>query len=328
MVMKRTLLAVLVASSPALAEDRTGTAFIVGDTLAMTNNHVIEGCQRITVRTADKRTETVTVAAADKRRDLAVLKLPRNIGPALTFRDAPAVARGESVVTYGFPLSGVLSSGPTLTTGDVSALAGLRDNPLHLQISAPVQPGNSGGPLLDSRGLVIGIVASKLNAMRIAQMTGGDIPQNVNFAIKAGEAVAFMRENSFSPSAGPSIGADRKPSDIGTTVEPAVLFVMCAGAVSPTQVAATGAKAADDPSIKLLSKGPKTIAEFYATPSGKPNWGQNRMVGHTLASGQTHLFALPRQEGCIWDLRVVFADGQKLDRKNANLCRMTELPVP
>lgn len=317
-------LAVLLGGLPAWAQDRTGTAFIVGDQLAMTNNHVIEGCSRVSVVTAGKVAEVVRVAAADRRRDLALLALPRSLGPVLSFRGAPPVQRGEAVLTYGYPLTGVLSSGPSLTTGDVSALAGLRDNPMHLQISAPVQPGNSGGPLLDMRGMVVGVVASKLNAMRIAQMTGGDIPQNVNFAIKAGEAVAFMRENQAAPPVGDSVGVERKASEIGANVNASVLFVRCQGAAET--VAAK--KAADDPSVRLVNRGKVGLSEFYATPSGRPNWGKNRMDGHTLASEQGHLFELPRQEGCVWDLRVVFVDGKSLERKNANLCRMTELGVP
>ena len=110
-------------------------------------------------------------------------------------------------MTYGFPLTGLLSSGPTLTTGDVSALTGLRDNPNHFTITAPVQPGNSGGPLLDAQAHVIGVVVAKLNAARIAQMTGGDIPQNVNFAIKGSEALAFLAANGVQPRA----GAEHRP---------------------------------------------------------------------------------------------------------------------
>ena len=76
-------------------------------------------------------------------------------------------------------------------TGTLAALAGLRDNPRHYQISAPVQQGNSGGPLLDEHGQIIGVVVGKLNAARVAELTG-DIPQNVNFAIKASTVTAFL----------------------------------------------------------------------------------------------------------------------------------------
>lgn len=205
----------------------SGTGFIVGDGRVLTNNHVVEGCSVMSARNASGQRVSARVDATDPRRDLALLTVQPGFGPVLTFRDSPAVQRGEAVVTYGFPLSGVLSSGPTLTTGNISALAGLRDNPLHFQISAPVQPGNSGGPLLDSQGHVIGVVVSKLNAAKIAQMTGGDIPQNVNFAIKGLEAATFLASNGSPVRHAPSTGADMKPSAIGELVNLSVVFLQC-----------------------------------------------------------------------------------------------------
>jgi S1-C subfamily serine protease len=193
----------------------------------LTNNHVVEGCARMTARNTRDQRAPARIDATDPRRDLALLSVQPGFGPALAFRDAPPVQRGETVITYGFPLSGLLSSGPTLTTGAVSALAGLRDNPLHFQISAPVQPGNSGGPLLDAQGHVIGVVVSKLNAARIAQMTGGDIPQNVNFAIKGTEALAFLAAEGVQPRREPSTGPELRPADIGATADPATVFLQC-----------------------------------------------------------------------------------------------------
>ncbi len=325
------------AHAPAHAQDRpssTGSGFVVASGRALTNHHVIDGCRRVMVRTPQGRALPARVLAADSRRDLAVLAYEGDAGPPLPFREGPAIARGESVVTYGFPLSGVLSSGPTLTTGDVSALAGLRDNPLHFQISAPVQPGNSGGPLLDSRANVIGVVVSKLNALRIAQMTGGDIPQNVNFAIKGAEAVRFLRENNTPPTLAASTGPDRRASDVGEVAHASTLFIQCfgTGARTPTAAApaappaATG-KPADDPSIRLLNRGQQPIAEFFATQAGTGTWGSNRLDRGALAPQASHDIRLPRGT-CAYDLRVVFADRRALERKGANLCRMTELPVP
>ena len=205
----------------------SGTGFIVAEGRVLTNNHVVEGCGRMTARNATGQRVPARVDATDTQRDLALLTVPAGFGPALAFRDKPPVERGETVVTYGFPLSGLLSSGPTLTTGDVSALAGLRDNPLHFQISAPVQPGNSGGPLLDAQAHVIGVVVSKLNAARIAQMTGGDIPQNVNFAIKGTEALAFLAANGVQPRLEASTGAERRPAQVGEVAHPSTLFLQC-----------------------------------------------------------------------------------------------------
>ncbi|MBP0465262.1 trypsin-like peptidase domain-containing protein [Roseomonas sp. PWR1] len=208
------------------ARASTGTGFVVGPDLVMTNQHVIEGCTRLFVRTSDNRTLTVPQApVADARRDLALLRVPGNPGPTLAFR-SNAVRRGESVVTYGFPLSGLLSSGPTLTTGEVSALAGLGDNQTQFQISAPVQQGNSGGPLLDRQGNVVGVVVSKLNAQRIAARTG-DIPQNVNFAVKGTEAVDFLRRNGVQPVMRESPSGERGAAEVGEQAHPSTVFIRC-----------------------------------------------------------------------------------------------------
>jgi hypothetical protein len=147
--------------------------------------------------------------------------------PPLTFRDVPPVRRGENVITYGFPLSGLLSSGPSLTTGNISALAGIRDNQGNFQISAAVQPGNSGGPLFDSRGNVIGVVVSKLNAARVAQLTGGDIPQNVNFAVKGTEALAFLRQNGIQPHVAASTGPEKRADEVDAVANPSTVYLQC-----------------------------------------------------------------------------------------------------
>jgi len=329
------LLAIGAVPLAAAAQDRptsSGTGFVVSEGRALTNHHVIDGCRRVTIRTPGGATLAARVLADDARRDLALLGYDGEAGPPLKFRDRPPVARGEMVVTYGFPLSGVLSSGPTLTTGDISALAGLRDNPLHFQISAPVQPGNSGGPLLDGNAHVVGVVVSKLNAMRIAQMTGGDIPQNVNFAIKGAEAVSFLLSNRVSPPLAESSGPDRRASEVGQIAHASTLFIQCFGtgqrsAAAAPPPATTGAKPGDDPSFRLVNRGQQAIAEVFATPSGNGNWGQNRLDGGALAPAANQIFRLPRGQ-CVYDLKVVFADRRTMERKGANLCRVTDLPVP
>lgn len=204
----------------------TGTGFVVANGRLLTNAHVVQGCKRMTARNASGQVANAGIGPVDSRRDLAILVVPANFGPPLSFRESPPLRRGDTVVTYGFPLSGLLSSGPTLTTGDISALAGLRDNPLHYQISAPVQPGNSGGPLLDMRGTVVGVIVSKLNAQRIAQRTG-DIPQNVNFAVKGSEALAFLRSQGITPNLAEN--PPRGAAEVGEIAHPSTLFMRCMG---------------------------------------------------------------------------------------------------
>lgn len=204
----------------------SGTGFVVARDRVLTNHHVIDGCNRILVRTADGRTLAATPPArVDAQRDLALLTVPGDPGPVLSFRSNP-VRRGEGVVTYGFPLAGLLSSGPTLTTGEISALAGLQDNQTQFQISAPVQPGNSGGPLLDRQGNIVGVIVSKLNAQRIAQRTG-DIPQNVNFAVKGNEALEFVRRAGVIPQVAESRGPERGAAEVGETAHRSTMFIRC-----------------------------------------------------------------------------------------------------
>jgi S1-C subfamily serine protease len=200
---------------------------VVGTGRVLTNDHVARNCAEMRVRTASGRDLTATVAATDPQRDLALLTVQGgDPGPPLAFRSGPEPRRGEGVVTYGFPLAGLLSSGPTLTTGDISALAGLRDDPRQFQISAPVQPGNSGGPLLDGSGNVVGVVVSKLNAQRVARSTG-DIPQNVNFAVKGAEAVDFLRRNGVQPRLAHSAGPPRGAAEVGDIAHPSTVFLRC-----------------------------------------------------------------------------------------------------
>src|SRR5262249_21876036 len=104
---------------------------------------------------------------------------------------------GESVWVYGFPLQGILSK-PNFTNGMVAATSGMNDDVSQLQITAPVQPGNSGSPLVDKFGNVVGVVVSKFNA-GLYNERYGDIPQNINFAIKASIAMSFMSTNGIEP---------------------------------------------------------------------------------------------------------------------------------
>jgi len=113
------------------------------------------------------------------------------------------------MILYGFPLAGLLTSSGNLTTGTIAGLAGLGDDPRFMQITAPVQQGNSGGPVFDQSGLVVGIVVGKLDALKLV-LELQDIPQNVNFAIKSSIAPNFLEARGISYLS-TSRGADRSP---------------------------------------------------------------------------------------------------------------------
>jgi S1-C subfamily serine protease len=164
----------------------SGSAFYVTRSgHALTSAHVVDTCQTILV---DGRRATLVVS--DPALDVALLLVQgESRSSPLSFRSDPPLRVGEEVVAIGFPLHGLLSDEINVTTGVVSALRGIGSDPRVIQVSSPVLPGNSGGPLLDAQGLVVGLVASKLNAASVFQSTG-DIPQNVAFAVRG----SFLRE--------------------------------------------------------------------------------------------------------------------------------------
>ena len=170
----------------------SGTGFVVSRSgHIVTNDHLVSQCREMRVPAAAKIGSAATVIARDQINDLALLKVNGSPKQVATFRDGRSVRIGEDIVVYGFPLRGLLASSGNLTVGIVSALSGIRGDTRHLQITAPVQAGNSGGPLLDRSGNVVGVVVAKLNAVSVAMVTG-DIPQNINFAIKRGMVESFL----------------------------------------------------------------------------------------------------------------------------------------
>lgn len=171
----------------------TGSGFVVSASgHLLTNHHVVNGCTNLKIRDSAKLEHDVTVVATDARNDLALLQTSTAVTlPTATFRANGSVESGESVVSLGYPLVGWLASEVNVSFGYVSATAGLADDTSKLQISAPVQPGNSGGPLLDQSGNLIGVVVAKLDAIKVAKVIG-DIPQNINFAVKGEVAQVFL----------------------------------------------------------------------------------------------------------------------------------------
>ena len=177
-------------SATAQVEHSYGSGFFVSDLgHILTNNHVVAGCDSI--RTSDGK--PVRVIDTDTRRDLALLKAQVRPHAVAIFRSGTPPKVGDSVVVFGFPLQGLLSSEGNVTSGILSATSGLQDDVRFVQITAPVQPGNSGGPLLDSSGHVIGVIVSTLDVLKVASVIG-NVPQNVNFAVHWATVRAFLDE--------------------------------------------------------------------------------------------------------------------------------------
>lgn len=213
-------------AKPSKLGDQTGTGFVVSaNGHLVTNHHVIDGCVGdIQGNLTGEAPVKLRVVSSDETNDLALLQAPSPFKEVATIKDK-AVHSGDSVVAIGFPYRGLLSSDFTVTTGIVSSLSGLLNDTRLLQISAAIQPGNSGGPLLSSNGEIVGVVAAKLNALKVARATGS-IPENINFAIKTGALRDFL-DNSLVPYQTAELKAELKTTDIARNARGFTLLISC-----------------------------------------------------------------------------------------------------
>ncbi len=160
----------------------SGTGVVVGDgTLVVTCAHVVNERKAVSI-IAGGSTYECEVMSEDKVSDIAVLKIKEGKLPAATINTLGAET-GETVFTLGFPNPDIQGTEAKLTDGKVSSLSGIRNDQSSMQITVPVQPGNSGGALFNMSGEIVGIVTSKLSAAA-ALGTSGSLPENVNYAVK------------------------------------------------------------------------------------------------------------------------------------------------
>ena len=198
----------------------SGTAFIVHpDGRLLTAHHVIDGATSISVSCNGEPAVPATVTSSSVATDLAILEASGELGTDSFLRLSPqrVPSLGDTVFTIGYPTPDLLGTDPKYTNGTVSALSGLRGDASFLQISVPIQPGNSGGPLVNEDGDVIGVVVATASAPAFIRATDS-IPQNINWAVKSAFASVL-----FEPPP-----ADRTPTtDADTTVIERVTAATC-----------------------------------------------------------------------------------------------------
>jgi S1-C subfamily serine protease len=208
-------------AAPGAGRGSSGTGFVIArNGLIATNAHVVAGCARIALLDGT----TLSVLAADERRDLALLRAARDFPVALPLRAEAPAELGESVLILGFPFGQTLGTGLTVTNGIVTGMTGLGGDRRRFQTNAAIQPGSSGGPVLDEQGRVIGIANSRLDDLAILGRTGA-LPQGVNFAVRAEELAAFLAENRLA--AVPDFTRGAATRSIAAAAAPAVLQVRC-----------------------------------------------------------------------------------------------------
>ena len=169
---------------------KTGSGFaITANGYIVTNCHVVEDSSKITL-VRDGLEYPATIVAADESNDIAILKISSSTIP-LPLITSRKTKIGNAVYAMGFPNVQLQGLSPKFTSGLISSLTGLRDDPKHFQISVPIQPGNSGGALVDNRGNAIGVVTAKLS-QKAAINTTGTIAENVNYALKSSYVLILL----------------------------------------------------------------------------------------------------------------------------------------
>ena len=169
------------ASQPAVS---SGTGWIGEYGLVVTNFHVVQDADTITVFFDDGRKLRASLVASDELNDLALLRVDADGLPKGFKIRQNTAALGEDIVTLGYPLTQILGESVKMGRGSVSSTTGLEGQASHIQIDAPVHPGNSGGPVFSLDGSVIGIIVARVrDDVVIAE--SGVIAQNINYAIKS-----------------------------------------------------------------------------------------------------------------------------------------------
>jgi hypothetical protein len=205
--------------------ESSGTGFfITEDGYLITNEHVAGNGAQVRVVT-EAGILSAKVEMLDVANDLALLKVAGKFAP-LPVVSSRAVEMGSTVATVGFPNIGLQGFAPKLAKGEIAALSGAQDDPRYFQISVPVQPGNSGGALVDERGNVVGLVSAKLD-VAAAVATSGALPENVNYAVKSSLLLSFLETvpQVAARLKEPSTKA-RKFEDVVKSVEKAAVLVL------------------------------------------------------------------------------------------------------
>ena len=202
----------------------SGSGFIVdAQGHILTNAHVADDCATILIGPGNR----ARLVAKDIRNDLALLEdAEARVAPALVFRSDP-VRLGEEVVAAGFPLHGILADSVNITPGVVSSLSGPQNDSRFLQTTAAVQPGNSGGPLVDRSGKVVGVVTAKLDST--FALEEGFIPENVNFAIRDDMVRPFLEANRINFEVGPRDATVKSIEEVAELVRRSVVSIECRG---------------------------------------------------------------------------------------------------
>jgi len=201
----------------------SGTGFFINKSgHIISNNHVIDACNTVKVH-YDGVASPVTILATDRINDLSLMKskvIPKDY---FSVSENDAVLLDEIYVA-GYPFGKMVSSSVKVTKGVVSALTGIANNYSNIQIDAALQPGNSGGPIINNKGNVVGVAVAKLDYKAIIKDFGA-IPEGTNFGIKSSTVHQFIKANNVNSGSGGY--REMSTQDIGKKIQKATVYLDC-----------------------------------------------------------------------------------------------------
>jgi S1-C subfamily serine protease len=204
----------------------SGTGFFINDEgLILTNRHVVKGAKSMMVMMNDRKRRTAEVVVIDEEQDLALIRLKVGAAPLRTafvqLAKADNPGDGAECVVMGYPLIDRLGGAIKITRGIVSSGKGSNTEGADIVTDAKVNPGNSGGPLLDKYGNVIGVVTMKSGNSRFEDSYG--------LAISAGKVRKFLEKNNVKVAAADvsTAAAGLTAEDVAAKVKPATVCIIC-----------------------------------------------------------------------------------------------------
>lgn len=201
----------------------SGTGFFITNAgHIVSNNHVIDQCNVVNAYYKGDA-KPLKILAIDRKNDLAILKA--ELKPDDTFPVAKDDAiLLEEIYVAGYPFGKSISGSVKVTKGVVSSLSGLGNNYSNIQIDASLQPGNSGGPIINKKGNVVGVAVAKLDYKKVIEAFN-TIPENTNFGVKSSTLNQFLNANKINSSS--PKGSDMSIKDIGEKIEKATVYLDC-----------------------------------------------------------------------------------------------------
>ena len=211
--------------NPNLIAIGSGTGFYINNKgYALTNNHVVEICEQVITIIEGKKI-LFNIVATDQVTDIGLIKSNYKVSGYLNI-ETDGAKLGEDVIAVGYPLAGRLSDSVKITKGIVSALSGIGNNSAQIQIDAALQPGNSGGPILNKSGDVVGIASAGLNKLLMAK-EAKYIPENVNFAVATPSIATFLKTKKIKYSTGSFFSKEYSTHELAEIGQKSTIQLFC-----------------------------------------------------------------------------------------------------